>query len=97
MKHPDVEEPVVTMPDSRGATTTWSLRRDDHALTLDHPLARRGHPRSRACDRVRGDTTTRSRSITRSRGATAGGATTTVGWVTIYCGVNGPNGGAGTA
>src|SRR5471032_2290702 len=90
MKHDRIDEPVVTRVDSEGSTTT----RFSGAMITRW----RSTTRSRTAPaRRRGSTTTRSRSITCSRGAATGGATTTVGWVTMYCGVNGPNGGAGTA
>ena len=84
------------MPNSRGAATHLIIfgATITRSRSTTRGAIRAAHDSRRA---ARGATTTRSRSITRSRGATAGGATTTVGWVTIYCGVNGPNGGAGTA
>jgi len=64
------------MADSRGATTTWfcgSTTTRARSITCSR----------RPAVRLLGVTTIRSRSITRSRGAATGGATTTVGWVTM--------------
>ena len=83
-----------------GATTVRS--RGDHALTLHHPRSRRDDALAfddalrTAPPRRRGSTTT-ALGLDHYAGRDGGGATTTVGWVTIYCGVSGPNGGAGTA
>ena len=103
MKHePDVEEPVVTMPVSRGATTTGSRGVDHDALALDHALARCGHASRVALDHdaltrehaARAARPRRARAITARAARRAGGATTTVGCGHDIARRERPNGGA---